>query len=105
MSEFGGLHLQKHEKTQHTLVGLGSAALASHTQIRRPKFSERDKKMYNKQSFQEKKFKQSIILLARATFSAATKSSLHSHDLIFDIDIHDSTHADDLRCKFESHPP
>ena len=51
MSEFGGL--QKHEKTQHTLVGLGSAALASHTQIKRPKFSERDKKMYNKQIFKK----------------------------------------------------
>ena len=40
MSEFGGL--RKHEKTQHALVGLGSAALAAAvallTQVRRTDF-------------------------------------------------------------------
>ena len=48
MSEFGGL--RKHEKTQHTLVGLGSAAFEtaeSLTQVRRPEFPERDTKVYN----------------------------------------------------------
>ena len=47
VSEFGGL--RKHEKTQHELVGLGSAALAaavSHTQVRWPEFPERDNKVY-----------------------------------------------------------
>ena len=39
MSEFGGL--QKHEKTQHAVVGLGSAAL------RWLEFPERDNKVYN----------------------------------------------------------
>ena len=47
MSEFGGL--QKHDKTQHALVGLGSAALAAAvrilTQERRPDFPERDPKV------------------------------------------------------------
>ena len=42
MSEFGGFW--KREKTQHALVGLGSAALAAdcnHTQVRRPEFSDK----------------------------------------------------------------
>ena len=42
MSEFGGLW--KHEKTQHALVGLGSAAPAA--AVRWPKFPERDNKVY-----------------------------------------------------------
>ena len=47
MSEFGGL--RKHEKTQHALAGLGSAALAaaySCTKVRQFKFPERDNKVY-----------------------------------------------------------
>ena len=43
MSEFGGL--RKHERNQHLLVGLGSAALAAalvFTQVRRPECPERD---------------------------------------------------------------
>ena len=40
MSEFGGL--QKREKTQHALVGLGSSALAVAIAFKRPKFPERD---------------------------------------------------------------
>ena len=41
MSEFGGL--RKHEKTQHALIGMGSAALAAAVAVRRLKFSERGK--------------------------------------------------------------
>ena len=47
MSEFGGL--QEHEKTQHALVGLGSAALAAAvalTKLRQPEFPARDNKVY-----------------------------------------------------------
>ena len=50
MSEFGGL-CRKQEKTQHALVGLGSAALAAavaFTQVRRPEFPERDDEVYTK---------------------------------------------------------
>ena len=49
-SEFGGL--RKHEKTQHALVGLGSAALAAavalltQATIRRPDFPEKKTKVY-----------------------------------------------------------
>ena len=47
MSEFGGL--QKHEKTQQALVGLGNAALVAAvaflTQVRQPKFPERHNKV------------------------------------------------------------
>ena len=51
MSEFGGL--QKHEKTQHSLVsGLGSAANAAAvallTKVRGPEFPESDNKVYTK---------------------------------------------------------
>ena len=46
MSEFGGL--RKHEKTQHTLVGLGSAV------VRRPEFPERDNEVYCKGKKQPK---------------------------------------------------
>ena len=49
MSEFGGLW--KHKKTQHALVGLGSAALAAAvalTQVRRSEFLERDNEVYKK---------------------------------------------------------
>ena len=43
MSEFGGLG--KHETTQHSLVGLGSAALAAAVAL--PDFPERDNKVHN----------------------------------------------------------
>ena len=50
MSEFSGL--RKHEKTQHVLVGLGSAALAIAVtfliQVGRPEFPERDNKVCKK---------------------------------------------------------
>ena len=56
MSEFSGL--QKHEKTQHALVGLDSAALSlmaavavdGSPMVRQPKFRERNNKVNKKLS-------------------------------------------------------
>ena len=43
MLEFGGL--QKHKKTQHTLVGLGRTFCYRLTQVRLPEFPERGNKV------------------------------------------------------------
>ena len=54
MSEFNGL--RKHEKTQHALVVLGSAAIAAAVALPRSDFPERDNKVYEKTKAKQKTY-------------------------------------------------
>ena len=84
MSEFGGL--LKHEKSQHALVGLGSAALfgcCSLTQVKRPEFPETDNKTVSLKK--EEKKRKSVFAAAytrEGTVSKMLTTQSHGVDIL-----------------------